>query len=215
MILVTGFEGYGGRNDNPSAALVADLDKTEIEGVTVHSRLLPVDLEKVRSMIPDLLDSVKPDVIISFGLWPGEPVIRLERLAVNWADFELSDNAGLLAKEPVLEGQQAAYFSSLPIDKIERVLREEGIPARRSSSAGNYLCNALMYIILQKCEEQHPATRAGFIHLPYLPEQVAQLLNQIEDERSVEQHQRFDYASMDLETMVRAAKTALQLSLKA
>lgn len=214
MILVTGFEGYGGRSDNPSAALVAELDNTEIEGVAVHSRLLPVDLGKVRTIIPDLLASLRPEVVISFGLWPGEPVVRLERLAINCADFELTDNAGLLAREPVVDSQQAAHFSTLPIDKIERDLRDDGIPARRSNSAGSYLCNALMYITLQECAKNNPTARAGFIHLPYLPAQVAQLLDQIENERVVEQHQRFDYASMELGTMVRAARTALRLSLK-
>lgn len=214
MILVTGFEGYGGRSDNPSAALVAELDNSEIEGVAIHSRLLPVDLVKVRDIIPDLLASLKPEVVISFGLWPGEPVVRIERLAVNCADFELTDNAGLLAREPIVDGQQAAYFSTLPIDKIERALRDDGIPARLSNSAGSYLCNALMYTVLHECAKNHPKMRAGFLHLPYLPAQVAQLFDQIEEERVLEQHQRSDYASMELKTMVRAARTALRLSLK-
>lgn len=215
MILVTGFEGYGGRQDNPSAAVVAELDKTEIDGVAVQGKLLPVDLCEVRKIVPALIDALKPEVIISFGLWPGEPVIRLERVALNCADFELTDNVGLHAKEPVIEGGKAAYYSSLPIDKIERALRDDGIPARRSASAGLYLCNATMYTVLDVCARRHPTTRAGFIHLPYLPGQVAQLLDEIEKERAVEQHQRFDYASMSLETMIRAAQAALKISLKA
>lgn len=215
MILVTGFEGYGGRKDNPSSSVVAELNGTVVKGVRIQGKLLPVDLASVRRGIPDLIDDLKPEIVISFGLWPGEQVVRLERVAINCADFELTDNTGLKAKEPVTEGGEAAFFTSLPIDHIERAIRDVGIPCRRSGSAGTYLCNATMYLALAACAQRHPSTRAGFIHLPYLPGQVAELLDQVAQESIVEQHQRFDYASMGLDSMVLAAQVALQETLKA
>lgn len=214
MILVTGFEGYGGRKDNPSASVVAELDGADVEGMAVQGKLLPVDLASVRQAIPELIDELKPEIVVSFGLWPGEQVIRLERVAINCADFELSDNTGLKAKEPVIVGGETAFFTSLPIDEIERAIRDEGIPCRRSGSAGTYLCNATMYLALAACAQRHPSTRAGFIHLPYLPGQVAELLDQVAQESIVEQHQRFDYASMGRESMVQAARIALAATLK-
>ncbi len=215
MILITGFEGYGGRRGNPSASVVSELDGSTVGGEEVCGKLLPVDLASVRKLIPALIDEFKPKVVISFGLWPGEQVVRLERVAINCADFELSDNTGFIAKEPVLGGGEAAYFTTLPIDAIERSVRDAGLPCRRSGSAGTFLCNATMYVSLAACAQRHPSARVGFIHLPYLPGQVAELLDQVAQESIVEQHQRFDYASMSLESMVEAARIALASALKA
>lgn len=215
MILITGFEGYGGRKDNPSASVVSELHGSNIDGEEVCGKLLPVDLVSIRQVIPALIDEFKPKVVISFGLWPGEQVVRLERVAINCADFEISDNKGLKAKEPVLGGGEAAYFTTLPIDAIERSVRDAGIPCRRSGSAGTYLCNATMYVSLAACAQRNPTARVGFIHLPYLPGQVAELLDQVAQESIVEQHQRSDYASMALESMVKAARIALASALKA
>ena len=214
MILVTGFEGYGGRKDNPSASLVGALDGSCIDGVAVKGHLLPVDLAAVRQTIPDLIDDLKPEAVVSFGLWPGEPVVRLERVAINCADFELSDNLGMKAKEPVIENGANAFLSSLPIDEIERNVRNAGIPCRRSSSAGTFLCNATMYIALNALAHRKQTTPAGFIHLPYLPCQVAELLDAVARESILEQHQRSDYASMALETMAQAARIALATTMK-
>ena len=47
-----------------------------------------------------------------------------------------------------------------------------GVPTRFSYSAGAYLCNHVLYGCLRLAEQQYPALRAGFIHVPFLPEQV-------------------------------------------
>ena len=133
--------------------------------------------------------------MICLGLWPGTPLLRLERIAVNIADFEIPDNVGHMTRGPVVEGGAEAYRSTLPIHAIQDRLLAAGIPARLSGSAGTYLCNALMYHALRACAEHAPGVPCGFIHLPYLPEQVASLLLQMREWAKVELHQRADLAS--------------------
>jgi len=157
------------------------MDGKTVAGAQVIGRTLPVAYSSLRSEIERLLAEIQPAVAISLGLWPGEPVIRIERIGVNVTDFEIPDNEGkLLVDETVQAGGLAARLSTLPIRKIEQALLDSGIPARISSTAGTFLCNACLYTLLAAADtaENTPAA-CGFIHLPYLPAQVAEQLQQL------------------------------------
>lgn len=209
MILVTGFEGYGGRSANPSERVARALDGAKIDGAQVRAQVLPVDFAAIAQMMPALIDRHRPRLIISLGLWPGEPMIRLERVASNWSWFELPDNTGHRQQGRVMEGGPDGYLTTLPADAMQAAIRAAGLPCRQSGSAGTYLCNATAYLTLHHCAQHHPATMAGFVHLPYLPAQVAELLDRIAAEGTVEMHQRADFASMHLDDMVAALRVAL------
>jgi pyroglutamyl-peptidase len=101
----------------------------------------------------------------------------------------------------------------LPVRKIEEALLAAGIPSRISNSAGSFLCNACLYSFLSAAEKIQ-GTRCGFVHVPYLPEQVAGLLQEIKEEAKLEAHQRADFASMDLATGTRAVAIALETALR-
>lgn len=184
------------------------LDGAEIAGRRVVARLLPVDMALVAQTVPPILDEVNPDLILSFGLWPGEPVLRLEQTAVNHSRFELRDDSGVKRTGAVRDGGSPAYPTGLPVEAMQRTLRAEGLPCRISGTAGSYLCNALFYIMSDECARRGKG-RAGFMHLPYLPEQVAALLVDLEAREELEQHQRSDLASMSFEVMERGARLAL------
>ena len=152
--------------------------------------------------------------MISIGLWPGEAMVRIERVGLNLADFEIPDNDGRRAHDESLSGNgPAAKFTTLPVRKIEEALLAAGIPSRISNSAGSFLCNACLYSFLSAAEKIQ-GTRCGFVHVPYLPEQVAGLLQEIKEEAKLEAHQRADFASMDLATGTRAVAIALETALR-
>ena len=215
--LVTGFAPYGPRGCNPAAEVALAMDGKTVAGAQVIGRTLPVAYTSLRSEIEGLLAEIQPAVAISLGLWPGEPVIRIERIGVNVADFEIPDNEGkLLVDEAIQAGGVAARLSTLPIRKIEQALLDAGIPARISSTAGTFLCNACLYTLLAAADtaENTPAA-CGFIHLPYLPAQVADQLQQLRRKGELEFHQRSDFASMDLATSIRAVEIAVATSIRA
>jgi pyroglutamyl-peptidase len=193
------------------------MDGKIVAGAQVIGRTLPVAYSSLRSEIERLLAEIQPAVAISLGLWPGEPVIRIERIGVNVTDFEIPDNEGkLLVDEAIQAGGLAARLSTLPIRKIEQALLGAGIPARISSTAGTFLCNACLYTLLAAADtaENTPAA-CGFIHLPYLPAQVAEQLQQLRRKGELEFHQRSDFASMDLATSIRAIEIAVATSIRA
>jgi pyroglutamyl-peptidase len=207
--LVTGFEAYGGRDCNPSAKLSQVLHDTRIGGFRVVGRVLPVALEGLADRIAAVLDETRPALIIALGLWPGEPTIRLERFGLNLADFDIADNAGTrLQDRAIAPAGATALAASLPLRAIEEALLAEGIPARLSSTAGTYLCNATLYTLLAMLERRRWSVPCGFIHLPYLPEQVAAMLGEARAGR-LAINQRADLASMDFAVMERAMRIAL------
>jgi pyroglutamyl-peptidase len=195
--------------------VVKRLAGSQIRGVQVIGHTLPVAYRELEPRIAQLLKEIRPRAVICLGLWPGTPMLRIERIAVNIADFEIPDNLGLMTRGPVVEGGAEAYLSKLPIHAIQDRMLEAGIPARLSASAGTFLCNALMYHALRACAEHAPAAPCGFIHLPYLPEQVSALLLQMREWAKVELHQRADLASMALDMQVEAIRLAIDATLEA
>ena len=215
VALLTGFEPYGGRGVNPATEVVTRLDGVEVEGARVAGRVLPVSFGALRSRIHELLREVEPEVVVSLGLWPGEGTIRLERVALNLADFEIPDNAGALLRDDLVAAAgPTALAATLPLRAIERALLRAGIPARLSSTAGTFLCNATLYTFLHAAAAGR-GVPCGFVHLPYLPEQVAALLEELRKQQLLELHQRADLASMSLATMVEAVRIVLGVSLAA
>lgn len=206
--LVTGFEPFAGHGLNPSGELARKIDGHKIAGVEVVGRILPVDIEKIDGAITKVLDEVDPVAVVNLGLVAGEPVVRLERVALNLAAFEIPDNAGRLVEDRKLDKSgETALWSRLELARIRRALLDHGIPARLSSTAGTYLCNAAMYRFLRAVPEGIPC---GFIHVPLLRAQVAELLDKPGGGRDVG-----NYASMEFPTLLRAVEIALEISLGA
>lgn len=209
-MLLTGFEGYGGRSDNPSAEIVRALDKTTLGSLVIGAHVLPVTNHNLRENITALIDRLQPSVVLCLGLSPGENMVRLERLAANYSRFEIKDNAGDIFHGALVEDGPDALQATLPLDAMLAAVLDCGIPARISNTAGTFLCNAVMYHALDHCAKHYPDTRCGFVHLPYMPSQVCDLLKATEQTRTLEPAQRSDFASMAIETQIEAVKAIIR-----
>lgn len=196
-VLLTGYEPFAAFDRNPSALLARALDAARSGDATVIGRVLPVDLRAMPAALAELLEAYHPDVLLSLGLAAGTAVIAVERVAVNLADLSLTpDNAGLaLADEPLIPGGPDALFATVPTRRIAEHLCAAGIPARLSYSAGTHLCNAAVYHALSIARVWSAPFRAGFLHLPLLPDQAV--------------GQAPPQPSMSLETMRRAVEIAV------
>jgi len=214
-VLVTGFVPYGGRGRNPAAEIAKALDGTTVEGYPVIGRSLPVSYRELAPRLEALLDEIRPVVAIALGLWPGEAVIRLERFGLNLAHFEIPDNDGLRVSDALIAPEgETGLRATLPLRAIEAALLAEGIPAKLSSTAGTFLCNVTLYTLMRLLAAKPSPARGGFIHLPYMPEQVAGMLVEAKSSPLLELHQRSDFASMELSRMLRAVTIAIATTLK-
>jgi pyroglutamyl-peptidase len=196
VVLVTGFEPFGGHCSNPSEDVAKALDGRTIGGTFVRGAVLPVDQARCSGVVAELIDDVDPLAVVHLGLAAGRARVALERVAVNVMDFDVPDNAGYLARgQACVPGGPAAYFATLPLPAVLEALRAEGIPAYLSNTAGTYLCNHTLYTTLHRLAARATPVPTGLVHLPLSPAMVAAA--------------GLDQPSMDVELMVRAVEVVL------
>lgn len=176
-ILVTGFTPFGGEKNNPSWESVRQLpDSTN--GVTLVKKEIPTAFTKCKEVLEDILEEEKPDVALHIGQAGGRTNITVEKVAINLAEARIPDNDGEQPMdEPLREDGDTAYFTTLPIKAMVENIRTK-YPASVSYTAGTYVCNALMYHALYLAQKKYPNMRAGFIHIPFMEEQVIDKANQ-------------------------------------
>ncbi|ETK38986.1 MAG: pyroglutamyl-peptidase I [Pseudomonadales bacterium RIFCSPLOWO2_12_60_38] len=168
-VLLTGFEPFDKAAVNPSWEAVRQLDGVPLsEGVKIVARCLPCAFATAAETLLQLINELQPAMVIATGLGPGRSDISIERVAINVNDARIPDNLGVQPIDTsVVEGGPAAYFSTLPIKGMVKAVREAGIAASVSQTAGTFVCNQVFYRL------QHAlvgtGVRSGFIHVPGLP----------------------------------------------
>jgi pyroglutamyl-peptidase len=172
-ILLTGFEPFGGESVNPSWQVAQSLHGETIAGASVQSLCLPCSFGDALDVLGAALARQRPFIVLALGQAGGRSDFSVERIAINVDDARMPCNAGRRPiDEPVVPGGPAAYFATLPIKAIVAALREAGLPASVSQSAGTYVCNHVFYGLMHALRRRR-GVRAGFMHLPLLPEQAA------------------------------------------
>lgn len=171
-VLVTGFEPFGGETINPSWLVAQALDGERIGGVPVAALQLPCIFDASLRAMDTAIDEFEPTLVIALGQAAGRCDLSFERVAINLDDARIPDNAGAQPVDRrVIDGAPAAYFTSLPVKAIVSALRQRGIPASLSMSAGGFVCNHLFFGLMHRLAAR-PGVRGGFVHLPLLPEQA-------------------------------------------
>ena len=193
-ILVTGFDPFGGETVNPALEAVKLLPK-EIHGAEVYWAEIPTVFYQSAEVLEAEINRYHPDAVLCIGQAGGRASLTPERVAINQDDARIPDNQGNQPiDEPIRMDGQAAYFSTLPIKAMVQAIKEEGLPATVSNTAGTFVCNHLMYQALYLADKKFPNMRAGFMHIPYMTEQVVNKPNT---------------ASMNLTDIVRGIEAAI------
>ncbi len=171
-VLLTGFAPFAGDRVNPSWQAACALDGKRIAHHRVVAVELPTAFDEAPYALRRALRATNPRVAIAVGLAGGRDGISLERVAINVIDARIPDNAGTQPIDsPVVRNGPTAYFTTLPIKAALRALHKAGISAHVSQTAGTYVCNQIFYALMHAAKRRH-GLRAGFVHVPYLPEQA-------------------------------------------
>lgn len=193
-ILVTGFDPFGGEKVNPALEAVKSLP-SEIHGAEVHWVAIPTVFYQSAEVLESEIVRYQPDAVLCIGQAGGRASLTPERVAINQDDARIPDNDGNQPIDtPIRLDGQAAYFSTLPIKAMVKAIKEVGLPATVSNTAGTFVCNHLMYQALYLADKKFPNMRAGFMHIPYMTEQVINKPNT---------------ASMNLTDIVRGIEAAI------
>ena len=170
-LLLTAFTPFDGERINPALEAVK-LVKDKIGNLEIVKLEVPTVFGKSIETVREAIEREKPDFVLSVGQAGGRAEITPERVAINLDDARIPDNEGNQPiDEPIFPDGENAYFSTLPVKAMVEAIRKEGLPSSLSNSAGTYVCNHLMYGVLYYLDKR-PSMKAGFIHVPYIPEQV-------------------------------------------
>ncbi len=194
-ILVTGFDPFGGEPVNPAIETVKRLPDM-IADAEIIKLEIPTVCHKSLRVVDEAIAAYNPDAVLSIGQAGGRPDITVERVGINVDDYQIPDNEGnQIIDEPVCPDGPDAYLVTVPIKAIVQKIQERNIPASVSNTAGTFVCNHVTYGVCHLIATKYPGKRSGFIHIPYLPQQVIDKKNM---------------PSMSQKMMVEAIKAAIE-----
>ncbi|BDR60798.1 pyroglutamyl-peptidase I [Lactobacillus xylocopicola] len=171
-ILVTGFDPFGEDKINPAIEAVNRL-ADEIAGTQIVKLELPTVFGECARVVHDAIVKEHPDYVLNIGQAGGRAALTPERVAINFDDGRIADNKGYQPiATPIQAAGQNAYFTQLPVKAMVRAIRQAGLPAAVSTTAGTFVCNHIMYQVQYMIDQEFPELKAGFMHIPFLPEQV-------------------------------------------
>ena len=177
-ILVTGFDPFGSDKINPAIEAVKRLPDT-IKGAKIIKLEIPTVFNKSAQVVHQAIVKEQPDYVLNVGQAGGRSALTPERVAININDGRIPDNDGYQPlDEPIQLDGDTAYFTQLPIKAMAKAIRAAGLPAIVSNTAGTYVCNHIFYQVQYMRAKEFPKLKAGFIHIPFLPEQVITRPNQ-------------------------------------
>lgn len=172
IILLTGFEPFGGSSVNPSIEACKLLMNETYNGYTVKVEEIPLHFKEIKPKIIKHINSYNPSAVICTGQ-SSRSLISLERVAINIANARIPYNCGSKPTDEKLEQHgPTGFFTKLPLRKLLESLTDAKIPAEISNTAGTFGCNQIFYHLMKHLEDNGINTPAGFIHVPSLPEQV-------------------------------------------
>lgn len=199
-VIVAGYGAWAKADKNPASETAKIVAQQEWGPHRVIHLEVPVRTNALTEFLRDAIKTYAPDCWLGFGIAPGACGIRMEALGTNWRSFDVPDNDGLaLAHEATIADGPAAYNATVPNREIVKACRAQGIPAAISYSAGNHLCNQMLYTTRHLVETGEAQMTCGFMHLPLTPEMVA-----------AEDAEKEMRPSMALATMARAGGIAVK-----
>jgi len=175
-ILITGFGPFPGAPFNPTMPLVTRLTalrRPAFDNVEFSSHIFHVTYATVDRELPELIASLRPDAMLSFGLADRTPFMRIETRARNAVTTTFPDaDRNRARKGSIVDGADAMLFGPHTA-KLLRAARATGVDARASRDAGSYLCNYLSWRSIEAVRRVNGPRLAAFVHIPLLERGVS------------------------------------------
>lgn len=171
-ILVTAFDPFGEEKTNPALEAVKLLPET-IGEHTITKLEIPTVFNESVEVIKQQLKIESYDAVLSIGQAGGRFELTPERVGINVDDARIADNKGNQPIDEVIQQDGAsAYFSNMPVKRLTQAIKDAGVPASLSNSAGTFVCNHVLYQLGYLHATAFSHIQFGFIHVPFIPEQV-------------------------------------------
>jgi len=185
-VLLTGFDAFAKHKYNPSELVVEtfpDILKSKARGhskqvkeIHILKQVLPTAGVKgwkvLKKALDNTLDQAEgPVYVVMLGLAATRETISLERLALNFRDYRLPDNAGEQRFEETVEVKAPQLLrTNLDLRLLQKIVSAAGYPCEVSNHAGTFVCNELYFKALNYKRDIGDIESVLFMHLP--PEKV-------------------------------------------
>jgi pyroglutamyl-peptidase len=162
-LLVTGFGPFPGVMRNPTAALAPRVAKAVARsGVDARALVLPTSYACGLPLLARELERLRPRAVLMLGLAAKSRFIRIERFARLDASPTSPDAGGAMPERQA--GSAMPLASTAALEPALAAMRQAGLRARLSPSAGRYLCNASYAVALEALPRRVPVL---FVHIPW------------------------------------------------
>ena len=189
VLLITGFDPFGGATVNPSWEAVERLPE-RIGNWKLCKLQIPTVFGLAAKTVLEKAQEVTPGAILCLGVAVGRSAVTPERIGINVRSARIPDNRGNQpSEEPVIPGGPDGLFSTMNVSAMAAAIEKLGLPGTVSNTAGTFVCNDTLYTLLHHYRDS--SVKVGFIHVPQLPQQGS--------------------PSLPLEDTLRAVTAAIQL----
>ena len=169
VLLITGFDPFGGATVNPSWEAVAKLPE-RIGNWMLCKLQIPTVFGLAAQTVLEKAQKVNPAAILCLGVAAGRSAVTPERIGINVRSARIPDNQGNQPKDqPVIPGGSDGLFSTVNVSAMAAAIEETGLPGAVSNTAGTFVCNDVLYTLLH--HYHGTGVKVGFLHVPQLPEQ--------------------------------------------
>jgi pyroglutamyl-peptidase len=170
-LLITAFQPFSGQATN-SSQIVLETWRNENPSLrNVDVLYLPVTYSGSFAELQTFCDANETfDFILMLGQAAHRSHIGLERVALNWTESKVPDEAGKNPKGKINADGPEAYFSNLPLEDWAQELNAIKKPTEVSLNAGGYVCNYLYYQVTDWFQRSPQSTL--FVHWPIIANQT-------------------------------------------
>lgn len=168
VLLMSGFEPFGGYESNPSYDAIKGLHGEIVSGLDLRVIQIPVTWSGGWDALRNEIERLNADLVVATGV-AGSDYMRLETRGQNI--MEQTDNDGVTMNgEEIVEGGPDSVSDGLPTQEMADAMNAAGYPAQLSDDAGTYLCNHVLYNLMYYVENlTERDIAAGFVHVPPVP----------------------------------------------
>ena len=172
-ILIAAFDPFGGEKVNPALEAVKQLPE-QIGEHRITKLEIPTVFHESKDVLAEALSQDRYEAVLTIGQAGGRFELTPERVGINIDDARIADNKGNQPIDALIQPQGApAYFSNMPVKAMTEAIQNAGVPARLSNTAGTFVCNHILYQMGYLQATSYPELLFGFIHVPFIPAQVA------------------------------------------
>ncbi len=170
-ILITGFKPFNKDKVNPTSMIIKEFNDLNIKTLELDV-VYNLDAKKIIETIKEY----NPNLVLMMGLAGGRKKVMIEYFALNMQSASIPDNDEVMKNHNIIDkNAPLAYTTNIDVVNLKEKVNDDNFDI--SYHAGTFVCNDVYFQVLDFIYKNNLEIKCGFIHVPYIKEQVFEKLN--------------------------------------